>query len=306
MTDNKIVTLKDTLKSPDTEEWLDLFFYRKIGYAWALLFRRLTIKPNTVTIASIFIGASAGIFFYYDNLLYNFVGMFLLVWANSLDSADGQLARMTGQYSRLGRILDGMSGDIWFIIIYFAVVYRLRDFEGWSWWVYPFGIVAGYSHITQAAIADCYRNMHLFFINGRKKSELDEVEPLTDMSRTITWRSNFIKKLLLLFYINYTRSQQLFSPAMRKMRKDINTLYPNCDVPAELSHKFIKMSKPLLKYTNILTFNTRIIALFVSLAINEVWLYYLFEITILNVVLVYMVVKYERVCRKFDAILNLN
>jgi len=50
--------------------------------------------------------------------------MLLLVWANSFDSADGQLARMTKQYSPLGRILDGMSGDIWFITIYLCICLR--------------------------------------------------------------------------------------------------------------------------------------------------------------------------------------
>ena len=34
------------------------------------------------------------------------------MWADSFDSADGQLARMTKQYSRIGRILDGLSGDL--------------------------------------------------------------------------------------------------------------------------------------------------------------------------------------------------
>ena len=46
--EQKKVTLKDTLKSIDTEEWFDLIFYRKIGYAWALLFRKLHITPNVV------------------------------------------------------------------------------------------------------------------------------------------------------------------------------------------------------------------------------------------------------------------
>ena len=46
--------LQATLKSGDTEEWIDLLFYRPIGYKWALLFQRMGISPNAVTIASIF------------------------------------------------------------------------------------------------------------------------------------------------------------------------------------------------------------------------------------------------------------
>ena len=49
---------KDTLKSMDTEETIDLCFYRPIGYMWAVLCAKLGIKPNAITIASIFIGVA--------------------------------------------------------------------------------------------------------------------------------------------------------------------------------------------------------------------------------------------------------
>ena len=52
---------QDSLKSLDTEEWFDLIFYRKIGYAWAILAKRLGITPNAITIASIFLGIGAGV-----------------------------------------------------------------------------------------------------------------------------------------------------------------------------------------------------------------------------------------------------
>ena len=73
--------LEATLKSTDTEEWIDLLFSRPIGYRWALLFRRLGVTPNAITIASIFLGIAAGILFYYNDLLINIIGMCLLVWA---------------------------------------------------------------------------------------------------------------------------------------------------------------------------------------------------------------------------------
>ena len=50
------------------------------------------------------------------------------------------------------------------------------------------------------------------------------------------------------------------------------------NVPQELRDEFRAASKPLMKYTNILTFNTRAIALYVSLLIGEPWLYFVFEI----------------------------
>ena len=56
--------IKSTYKSDDTEEWLDRVWTRPIGYAWALLFRRLRVHPNTVTVLSMIIGAASAFLIY--------------------------------------------------------------------------------------------------------------------------------------------------------------------------------------------------------------------------------------------------
>jgi len=173
--ERKKVKYTDTLKSADTEETLDLLFYRPWGYVWALLFRWLHIPPNPVTVAGIFIGVAAGILFGYSDLYYNVIGMALLVIANSLDSADGQLARMTGQKTRIGHILDGMCGNIWFITIYIALCVRMQH-EGFAGWIWALGALAGVSHILQAQMADYYRNIHLLFIKWKGQSRFTWME----------------------------------------------------------------------------------------------------------------------------------
>ena len=101
-----------TMKSRDTEGAFELYVTRTPGYLWALLFRRLGVHPIAVTLASIAIGAAAGYFFYFPSREMNLIGMLLLVWANWYDCADGQLARMTGKKTLIGRILDGFAGDV--------------------------------------------------------------------------------------------------------------------------------------------------------------------------------------------------
>ena len=56
---------KGSLKSMDTEETIDLMFYRPIGFAWALLAAKFGITPNMITIASIFLGVAGGVLFYF-------------------------------------------------------------------------------------------------------------------------------------------------------------------------------------------------------------------------------------------------
>ena len=43
------------MKSKDTEEWLDVHFTRPIGLFFALIWERLGVHPNTITIISIFL-----------------------------------------------------------------------------------------------------------------------------------------------------------------------------------------------------------------------------------------------------------
>ena len=97
--------IQQTYKSNDTEEWLDVVWTRPIGYQWARFFNALNVHPNTVTIMSMVIGVASAFFFVdgsyrtegMEGLLYNIIGVLLLAWANFYDSADGQLARMTGK-----------------------------------------------------------------------------------------------------------------------------------------------------------------------------------------------------------------
>lgn len=196
--------LESTLKSLDTEEFIDIHFYRPLGYRWALLFERMGISPNAVTVAGIFIGIAAGICFYYPSPTINVIGMLLLVWANMYDSADGQLARMTGQKSPLGRILDGFCGDVWFFVIYVAICLRLMPV--WGGWIWLMAIVTGVFHGKQAAMADYYRNIHLLFLKGKAGSELSHSPAVKANFEKMTWRHDFIYKLFDMFYLRYTRT----------------------------------------------------------------------------------------------------
>ena len=112
MTSQNKSQLQSTFKSQDTEEWLDIHFTRPLGLLWAKAFDHFNIHPNVVTILSIILGAAAGIMFYYPDMTHTIIGILLLIWANLYDSADGQLARMTGKKTRWGRILDGFAGDV--------------------------------------------------------------------------------------------------------------------------------------------------------------------------------------------------
>jgi hypothetical protein len=295
MTKEKI-TLQDTLKSQDTEEWIDLLFYRPLGYRWALFFRNMHITPNTVTLLSIFLGVAAGVCFYFSSLWLNLAGMFLLVWANTYDSTDGQLARMTGQYSRLGRILDGAAGDCWFVAIYAAICLRLMP--SWGIWIWLPAAAAGYCHTKQAAMGDYLRNFHLLFVGGKSRSELDDSTALEERYRLSGPKKNRIEQFVLRSYISYTKGQEAWTPGIQALRRALKDPQ-RTTLPPGFGEAFRQASRPLMKYANILSFNTRVAVLFLTLFAGCPWLYFVFELTILNILLIYMLHRYETICKRF-------
>ncbi|GHU90518.1 hypothetical protein FACS1894155_08980 [Bacteroidia bacterium] len=289
-------TLESTLKSRDTEEFIDIHFYRPIGYLWALFFNKLGVTPNQITIASIFIGVASGVCFYFNEFCIKLLGVFLLIWANSYDSADGQLARMTDLKSELGRILDGACGVLWFISIYISLILNL--FPSWEGYILVLALFAGFCHGMQARMADYYRNIHLLFLKGKKGSELDNSKEVLARYKSMNWKKELVKKIFELNYFDYTRQQEKMTPRFQKMIKKINKKYAG-EVPEWFCKEFREKSLPLMKYTNMLSFNLRAIVLCISVLAGFPWVYFVFELTVMNILLAYMVWKHENICRKF-------
>ncbi len=302
-----IQRVRSTMKSPDTEGRFELYVTRTPGYLWALLFRWLGVHPIAVTLVSIVLGAASGWFMGSEELTMNLVGMGLLVWANWYDCADGQLARLTGKKTLLGRILDGFAGDVWFFSIYFFLCLRLTYHPMpfgidalWGPWIWALAFVAGIlCHGVQCQMADCYRNAHLLFLLGSREAELDQSGHVRRQYESLRWASgDWFSKLYLFFYLRYTRAQERRSPQFQALMGEIRRRWPAGDVPEEVRSRFRRGSLPLMPLTNILTFDTRVIVLFATLLAGEPWIYFLFEVAVLQPLLYYMVACHETLSRQ--------
>jgi len=287
-----------TMKSRDVESDFELYVTRTPGYLWALLFRWLHVHPIAVTLMSIVIGAASAIFFYPDDLRLNLIGMLMLVWANWYDCADGQLARMTGKRTLIGRILDGFAGDVWFFCIYLALLLRL--WPEWGIYIFLLEAWAGlHCHTLQCALGDYYRNVHLWATQGN--SELDSSARQQERMQSLKWCSrDWFEKLYLFFYIRYTRSQERQTPEFQRLRP----LFDKLSAEAPLRQQFREESLPLMPLCNIITFDTRIGVLFLSLLIGRPWVYFIFEATVLEAVRFYTRHRHEAFCRKFHQTLS--
>lgn len=287
-------------KSKDTEENIDIYFTRPIGLLWARLFNRFGAHPNTVTVVSIFLGVAAGPCFFHDSyrlagtegLLWNVAGILLLMWANFLDSADGQLARMTGKSSHIGRILDGAAENIWFLSIYHCLIFRI--WPQWGIWglvvIYFCGFVC---HANQARMADCIRGSYLLFQRGQHQDSLEEQLAIW---HTLSWRRQPVEKALQMFYLNYTFRQEHETPRLQALKRYFRTTYGD-NIPEDIRQRYLEGTFPLLKWTNFLTFNWRAILLYISALTDCIPLLIFSEIIVFTAVQYYMHIKHERLCR---------
>jgi len=289
--------LSESLKSNETEEWLDIWFTRPIGLALALVCGRLGITPNAITIAGILIGMTGGCMFYYSDLLHNIWGVALLMLANFCDSADGQLARLTNQKTILGRLLDGFASDAWFFCVYMAIIFRLWD--DWGVWGFVLCAVAGLMcHSTQCALADYYRNIHLWFLKGDSGSELDSYAKEQQIYEELKGRGLSFPLIYHFFYKGYCKKQERLTPRFQQFFKAYRSNLPQS---ASVNAPFLNGSRPLMPLTNILTHNTRAFALFMAALINIPWLYPLFEIVVLQPLYWFMRSRHEHLCETLNA-----
>ncbi|MBQ1199477.1 MAG: CDP-alcohol phosphatidyltransferase family protein [Bacteroidaceae bacterium] len=303
-----IDNVRATLKSQDTEGPFELYMTRTPGYLWACLFKWLGVHPVAVTLMSIVIGAASGWFFYSEDLGMNLIGMGLLVWANWYDCADGQLARMTGKRTLIGRILDGFCGDVWFFFIYLFLCLRMQGENipftnvQWGIWIWLLGAWAGLRcHGRQCAIGDYYRNIHLYFLLGAGRAELDSEAKIKEEMNSMKWMSkDWFHKLYLYFYARYTGSQEAQVKSFHTMMKGLEAKY-GTEIPLDVREDFCRESRPQMPLTNIITFDTRVIVLFLCIGFGIPWLYFIFESTVLEAIRFHMIERHERLCERITA-----
>lgn len=284
-----------SLKSIETENKLDRIFYRPIGFCIARALKGTGITPNMVTVLSIFVGAAAGFLFYPDNLWLNVCGILCLIMANILDCVDGQLARLTGIKSAIGRILDGVAGDIWFICIYLGFAFRLINLYG-SYAFLAIAVVSGLSHLVQANLTDYYKTLHLYFISKEKGAELQTVDQVRANHKAL---KPGLEKAFFFLYSFYTLLQFAMTPKAQKMLRCLQEKYGD-QIPDDIRLSFRQQSSSLMKrYIDWLTFNGRTVMMFIIVLTGQVWGYFIFEIIILNTVMLIARHKHEKMCDSF-------
>jgi CDP-alcohol phosphatidyltransferase len=284
-------TPEATYKAREVEGILDLYFYRKIGFWLAQFFARLNVTPAGVSLFGALCGVIAGHLYFYRNLGTNIIGMALHVFANALDNADGQLARLTRRESREGRVIDSLADHLIFLSIYLHLALRCL-IEGASPLVWLLAVIAGISHGLQGAAADYYRTTYLYFVKGGLLVDLDCSMTLRSSYRKLRWRDQPWPKFLLALYLNFTRQQEMLSPRLNRLREVSKRSFPH-QIPEWFSTRYRISARPMFKLWGLLMTNIRMLVLFIFLFLGQPIWYFWVEVTILNILLAYLIHRQE-------------
>ena len=142
-------------KAYEIEELADVYFFRPLGFILARVAAALRLTPTQVTIFGALIGIAGGALLYDKRLgLYAFG---LLIIHGIIDSADGQLARLTGQATELGRVLDGGAGYLTHAAIYLGIATGVIH-RGGSSAILVWMVLAGLANAVQAQMYESHRH----------------------------------------------------------------------------------------------------------------------------------------------------
>ncbi|MCK4543126.1 MAG: CDP-alcohol phosphatidyltransferase family protein [Spirochaetales bacterium] len=110
---------RKTLKEADA--FLDLYIYRPLAFPIVLLGRKLKLTPSQITTVSLLCMFASGWFFLKGQ---GFLGGLFLFLGHYFDCADGQLARLTQQFSQKGANYDMAADSIGTIALFVGIIYH--------------------------------------------------------------------------------------------------------------------------------------------------------------------------------------
>lgn len=212
---------KTSLKSVETEDPFDLYFYRIISFIFVKIIYRFPITPNQISVTAMILGVVSGYFFSTATADSYFIAGIFYTLYYILDCSDGQLARLKKNGTRLGRIIDGISDYVTHIAVYIGLGIGLANQSGdalSSWFVV---IVSLGSLMFQAALVDYYRNRYLEYQFGQTSLYgeylLEFQQEYEELKKT---GGSYTERFIYYVYLKYLKVQDIFISENKNGAKD--------------------------------------------------------------------------------------
>ena len=283
-------------KCENINDPVDTHFVDYVGMFWAKIFIALHIIPNVVTMLSGLCGIAGGVVLALNRSLgMDILGAVLVFLSAVFDASDGQVARLTKHYSRLGRMLDGAADASGYFCLYTACVCRLWNtslFGGSTLRhgiLIALGLVSFLLYVAQCQLPDYFKNLHMYMIDNSHGNELARSKHIWAERRDAKGFSRFS----LFCYSFYTGAQERRAPHAQRLLDAIELHGKS----AALCDAFYAESRKLVKLTNLLTFNLRTAVLLLFVFLHWELGALLFVILVLEPIRLVLLHRYEKLSR---------
>jgi hypothetical protein len=275
---------KSSLKSFDVEEIIDLIIFRPLSFLLVKIIYSTNITPNQISIISMFFGLLAGVIIGFGKYEFVLAGAVLIFLSNLLDCADGQLARLKKNGTKIGRLIDGfidyVTGLSAFLGLGFAVSYITGDYV--YGWIIAF--VGGFSRVLQNMFFDYYRNLYFKYVyNKLSDINLEIVEFTEEKDRLEKNKGHLLEKFLVSLYLKYCSLQKN------------TTMHVHMNISPDI---YKAKNKLLLRLWSWIGSTTHLSMLIIFLFINKPEYYLLLTIILGNFVFLILLLIQKRITKK--------
>lgn len=269
------------LRTQEIEEVTNRYVVHPMSRFFARRFARWGIHPNTVSVLGMALGGAAALaYFHYESAPLALLGFLLMLGWHVMDGADGQLARMTGQTSELGRVLDGLCDHVAFTLVYLSLAIALTPQMGLSIWA--LAALAGASHVVQASAYEFQRHAYDYWVHG-KASALPAVmangqHEKRGLGGVFAWLN-----------ATYLRIQRRFGAFDEGLHRQLAAALAQASDPAQVREAYREAHVGAIRRWNLLSSNYRTLAIFLACLAARPEAYFLFEVVVLNAALVLLI-----------------
>ncbi|MBS0408393.1 MAG: CDP-alcohol phosphatidyltransferase family protein [Proteobacteria bacterium] len=233
---------------------------------------KTAITPNQVSVASVFFAAAgAASFAALPWPVSAFAGLLLLIAWHVLDGADGDLARRTGRASPIGELVDGVCDHASQACVYVGLGWIVARNMGAAGAV-ELALAAAASHFIQANGYETGRKTYRRWVYGAAW-----------MRQTQSQGGNIFQRLLGGLYIGLSK---LMAPGETRLEQVLEPkLAEGGDAASAVREAYRRAHVFIVKRSGLLSSNSRTLAAFVAVLVKHPAWFFIYEITVLNGVL---------------------
>lgn len=269
-------------RTREIEEVTNLYVIHPISRALVTYFARWGVRPNTVSILGMALGAGAAVAYYhYAQWPMALLGFLLMVGWHVMDGADGQLARLTGRTSQIGKVMDGLCDHVTFVLVYASLALATAQ-EGSPWMVWGIAALAGVSHALQASTYEFQRQAYDFWARGEESARIVTPAAHRETLQDKDGGAQFFGRLYLL----YLRIQHRMASADKALLAELGAALRTTDDEERIREMYRSIHLNGVRRWSLLSSNYRTIAIFIACLAGSPLYFFLFEIVVLNAIFV--------------------